>query len=52
MNRRQLSVLLLAAALTVVALFDWVDRPAQGYYESAFKRALVTFALARTLNGA
>lgn len=51
MNRRQLSVLLLAAALTVVALFDWVDRPAQGYYESAFKRALVTFALARTLNG-
>ena len=46
--------LLLAAALFVAAVLcgtSLVDSQADGYYEQAFKRALITFALARTLNG-
>jgi hypothetical protein len=46
---RLLSVsLLLVAALSLSSL---VDRQADAHFESLFQRALVTFALARTLNG-
>lgn len=41
----------LAIALAVLAWTPWLDASAEGYYEQAFKRALVTFALARALNG-
>ncbi len=41
----------LALALAALAWTPWLDSSAEGYYEAAFKRALVTFALARTLNG-
>ena len=44
------TVLVLIAALA--ALSGIVDDTSQTYAESAFKRALVTFAVARTLNGA
>ncbi len=42
-----------AVALLVAALAwtPWLDSSAEGYYEAAFKRALITFALARGLNG-
>ncbi len=41
-----------AAAVLVAALAwtPWLDHSAEGYYEAAFKRAFVTFALARALN--
>jgi hypothetical protein len=42
------TVLVLAAVLAVTPL---LDRKAEQHYESLFQRALVTFALARTLNG-
>lgn len=50
MNKRLLVsvALLVTAALCATSL---VDSQADGYYEQAFKRALITFALARTLNG-
>jgi hypothetical protein len=41
----------LAAAALALALTGWLDAPGERYGEQAFKRALVTFALARTLNG-
>jgi hypothetical protein len=44
------TALVLIAALA--ALSGVVDATSQTYAESAFKRALVTFAVARTLNGA
>lgn len=40
-----------AILLAALAWTPWLDSSAEGYYEAAFKRALVTFALARTLNG-
>ena len=42
---------LLAVALAALSSFSAVDRVAEAEYESLFQRALVTFALARTLNG-
>lgn len=42
---------LLAAAAVAAALTGAVDAVGQEYGERAFKRALVTFAVARTLNG-
>lgn len=42
---------LLVAALVVLSSFSAVDRVAEAEYEKLFQRALVTFALARTLNG-
>lgn len=44
-----LSLLLLT--LAALSSFSTVDRVAEAEYESLFQRALVTFALARTLNG-
>lgn len=44
-----------AIGLVVVLLVGftpWLDRSAEGYYEQALTRALVTFGLARALNGA
>ncbi len=38
-------------ALAAAAWSPWLDQKAQGYYEQAFARALVTFGLARALNG-
>jgi len=51
MDRRKFlrTVLMLIAALA--ALSGVVDDASQTYAEKAFKRALVTFAVARTLNG-
>lgn len=42
---------LLVAAMLVLSVFNPVDRLAEREYESLFERALITFALARTLNG-
>ena len=39
------------AAVVVLSSFSTVDRVAEAEYERLFQRALVTFALARTLNG-
>ena len=36
----------------LVGFTPWLDRSAEGYYEQALTRALVTFGLARALNGA
>jgi len=41
----------LAVAAAAAALLGSVDEPGHHYAEEAFKRALVTFAVARTLNG-
>jgi len=41
----------LLAALVALSSFSTVDRVAEAEYEGLFQRALVTFALARTLNG-
>ena len=41
----------LVAATVVLSAFTPVDRLAEDRYESLFQRALITFALARTLNG-
>ena len=49
-NRPWLPTLLLVL-VAVVATGGWLDRSAAGYYENAFQRALVTFALARAMNG-
>lgn len=52
--RRRARPLIATVALLIVAIVatgDWLDDSADGYYEDAFKRALVTFALARALNG-
>lgn len=48
---RVLAGLLLGAALVALAFSGVMDRNAETQYESMLKRALVTFALARTLNG-
>jgi hypothetical protein len=41
----------LVAATVTLSAFTPVDRLAEDRYESLFQRALITFALARTLNG-
>ena len=48
-RRRMLAVLV--AMVVVLSVFNPVDRLAEREYESLFERALITFALARTLNG-
>ncbi|NNE06779.1 MAG: hypothetical protein HKN15_13745 [Xanthomonadales bacterium] len=53
-TRKGFRVWLMASTLALVALLALspiVDQQAEGNYERLFKRALVTFALARTLNG-
>lgn len=42
---------ILALAAIATALTGWADSVAEDYAEQALKRALVTFAVARTLNG-
>lgn len=48
---RQWLLTLLLVATVVLSSFTSVDRYAELEYESLFQRALITFALARTLNG-
>lgn len=47
----QLGIAALLLATALLAALPVMDRQAQGTYEPLFQRALVTFALARTLNG-
>lgn len=44
-------VLLLLLASVVVAIGGWLDQPARELNDAALQRALITFAVARTLNG-
>lgn len=52
MNRRRKVVwTVVAIVAAAIALTGFADDASDGYAEEAFKRALVTFAVARTLNG-
>ncbi len=51
MNKRKLLWTVLVLIAAAVALSGVVDNASETYAEKAFKRALVTFAAARTLNG-
>ena len=51
MDRRRLTLTILAALAVVLAMTGFVDQHSDAYADRAFKRALVTFAVARTLNG-
>jgi len=51
MNRRKYLWTALVLIVVLAALSGVVDTASENYAESAFKRALVTFAVARTLNG-
>ena len=50
-GKRQWLLVALLAAVVLLSSFSAVDRYAEQEYESLFERALITFALARTLNG-
>lgn len=51
MKRRKYLWTVLVLIVVLAALSGVVDTASENYAESAFKRALVTFAVARTLNG-
>ena len=51
MNKRKLLWTVLVLIAAAVALSGVVDNASETYAKKAFKRALVTFAVARTLNG-
>ena len=51
MNFRRLAVTFTVLLLAVLAALGTVDESGRHYADEAFKRALVTFAVARTLNG-
>jgi hypothetical protein len=51
-GRLKLVIAIFALAPVVVALAGLVDGPSRGYAEAALARSLVTFAIARTLDGA
>lgn len=51
MNFRRLAVTVSVLLLAVLAALGTVDETGKHYADEAFKRALVTFAVARTLNG-
>ena len=51
MGKRQWLLAALMVAVVLLSSFSTVDRYAEQEYESLFERALITFALARTLNG-
>jgi hypothetical protein len=51
MGKRQWLLAALMLAVVLLSSFSTVDRYAEQEYESLFERALITFALARTLNG-
>ena len=48
---RQWLLIGLLALTVVLSSFSSIDQYAEAEYENLFQRALVTFALARTLNG-
>ncbi len=50
-DKRRLAWTLVAIVSAALALSGLADETSAGYAEAAFKRALVTFAVARTLNG-
>ncbi len=50
-RRRKITWTLLAVAAAALALSGFADGLSDDYADEAFKRALVTFAIARTLNG-
>lgn len=50
-NYRKTSITILAIALAALAWWGTVDEFGREYTDKGFKRALVTFAVARTLNG-
>src|SRR5688572_13361483 len=51
-SRLKLVTAIFALVPVVVALAGLVDGPSRGYAEAALARSLVTFAIARTLDGA
>jgi hypothetical protein len=52
-SRRQKMVIAILAVVPVIAAFaGLLDGPSRGYAEAALTRSLVTFAIARTLDGA
>ena len=51
MTRQKLLWTLFAGLVVVAAFTGFVDQMGQDYAQKAFKRALVTFAVSRTLNG-
>ena len=51
MDRRRILWSLLAVAAGIAALTGAVDKVSEAFAEEALKRALVTFAVSRTLNG-
>lgn len=52
MPRWHLAAITFALVLSAIAsMAGWMDKPAQELNDAALKRALVTFAVARTLNG-
>lgn len=50
-NYRKTSITVLLVALAALAWFGTVDDYGREYADKGFKRALITFAVARTLNG-
>ena len=48
---KKLAISIAALLLAMLALFGTIDNTSQGYTEESFKRALVTFGIARGLNG-
>ncbi len=50
-DRMRMLVSVLAVLAAGIALGGWLDDTGKAYADEAFKRALVTFAVSRTLNG-
>jgi hypothetical protein len=50
-RRRKIAWTIAAIAVAAIALTGYADDASDGYADEALKRALVTFAVARTLNG-
>lgn len=48
---RKLTLSLIAFALALLAIFGTIDHTGQDYTNASFKRALITFGIARGLNG-
>jgi hypothetical protein len=52
LSRLRISGVLIALLVSIaVALTGWLDEPARALNDAALQRALITFAVARTLNG-
>lgn len=52
MRRRRFLITIFALLTVIAAVTGVIDSTGERYADAAFKRALVTFAIARTLNGA